>query len=120
MTPARLSMVKPNDQFLSVLAQFGAIDIDSELVAMREQGPSEEQPELLVTLDNGCACCTVNENFVEILFKLVSASLASSTSAQVAVYSDRARSRAEFVGLHVFVLALYCCCTLCRALTAVQ
>ena len=57
-------------------AQFGAIDIDSELVALRERGPNEDEPELLMTLDNGCACCTVNENFVEILFQLVRSGLA--------------------------------------------
>lgn len=64
----RLQQIK----FCALPLQFGAIDIDSELVALREKGPQEDQPELLMTLDNGCACCTVNENFVEILFNLVS------------------------------------------------
>ncbi|KAK9795957.1 hypothetical protein WJX73_005078 [Symbiochloris irregularis] len=51
--------------------EFGAIDIDTELVALREKGVSEENPEFMAVLDNGCACCTVNENFVEILFNLI-------------------------------------------------
>ena len=59
------------------MLQFGAIDIDTDLVALREKGVSEDDPEFMAVLDNGCACCTVNENFVEILYKLVCPSHAS-------------------------------------------
>ena len=64
--------------------QFGAIDIDSELVALREQGPDDQQPEMIM-LDNGCACCTVNENFVQILFGLVREALWFTTQASGSV-----------------------------------
>jgi G3E family GTPase len=51
--------------------QFGEIDIDSELVSIREElDPAKEQ---ILMLNNGCLCCTVRDDLVEMLTKLVRA-----------------------------------------------
>jgi len=50
--------------------QFGEIDIDSDLVSVREDlDPEEEQ---ILMLNNGCLCCTVRDDLVQMLGKLVS------------------------------------------------
>jgi G3E family GTPase len=46
-----------------IVNEFGAVDIDSALVASGE--------EHLVTLDNGCICCTVRNDLVETLTDLL-------------------------------------------------
>ena len=46
--------------------EFGEIDIDSELVAFEESGD-----ENILLLNNGCLCCTVRGDLVDMLGKLV-------------------------------------------------
>ena len=46
--------------------EFGEIDIDSELVAFEERGD-----ENIMLLNNGCLCCTVRGDLVDMLGKLV-------------------------------------------------
>lgn len=56
--------------FFHWLLQFGEIDIDSDLVTIREDlDPEKEQ---ILMLNNGCLCCTVRDDLVEMLNKLVS------------------------------------------------
>lgn len=50
--------------------QFGEIDIDSELVASKESLP--DSGDQIMMLNNGCMCCTVKEDLVEMLNDLVS------------------------------------------------
>ena len=52
-------------------AQFGEIDIDSELVASKEflEGGDDQQ---IMMLNNGCLCCTVNDDLINMLEELVS------------------------------------------------
>ena len=53
----------------SLALQFGEIDIDSELVSIREElDPNDEQ---IMMLNNGCLCCTVRDDLVDMLNKLV-------------------------------------------------
>lgn len=48
--------------------EFGEIDIDSDLVTIREDlDPANEQ---ILMLNNGCLCCTVRDDLVEMLNKL--------------------------------------------------
>lgn len=49
--------------------QFGEIDIDSELVAYKESVEGGEAQVMM--LNNGCLCCTLNEDLVNMLFELV-------------------------------------------------
>jgi len=50
--------------------QFGEIDIDSDLVSIREDlDPDGEQ---IMMLNNGCICCTVRSDLVDMLSTLVS------------------------------------------------
>ena len=50
--------------------QFGEIDIDSSLVALEEElDPAAEQ---IMMHNNGCLCCTVRDDLVQMLNKLVS------------------------------------------------
>ena len=49
--------------------QFGEIDIDSELVAYKESVDGGETQ--IMMLNNGCLCCTLNEDLVNMLFELV-------------------------------------------------
>lgn len=46
--------------------EFGEIDIDSELVAFQENGEED-----IMLLNNGCLCCTVRGDLVEMLGRLV-------------------------------------------------
>jgi hypothetical protein len=48
--------------------QFGAIDIDSELVAFKEALEGEQQ---IMMLNNGCLCCTVKDDLLDMLEQLV-------------------------------------------------
>ena len=49
--------------------EFGQIDIDSELVSVQESlDPNEEQ---IMMLNNGCICCTVRSDLVNMLTTLV-------------------------------------------------
>jgi G3E family GTPase len=50
-------------------AQFGEIDIDSELVAKQEvlEGTSDT----ITQLSNGCLCCTVRDDLIQALNRLV-------------------------------------------------
>lgn len=51
-------------------AQFGEVDVDSELVSIREDlEPGQEQ---IMMLNNGCLCCTVRDDLVDMLNRLVS------------------------------------------------
>ncbi|KAL4436341.1 hypothetical protein ABPG77_009903 [Micractinium sp. CCAP 211/92] len=48
--------------------EFGEIDIDSDLVSVEEElDPSKEQ---ILVLNNGCLCCTVRDDLVEMLHRL--------------------------------------------------
>ncbi|KAL4420551.1 hypothetical protein ABPG75_010207 [Micractinium tetrahymenae] len=48
--------------------EFGEIDIDSDLVSVEEElDPSKEQ---ILMLNNGCLCCTVRDDLVEMLNRL--------------------------------------------------
>ncbi|KAL4517894.1 hypothetical protein Ndes2526B_g02290 [Nannochloris sp. 'desiccata'] len=48
--------------------EFGEIDIDSDLVSIREDlDPENEQ---ILMLNNGCLCCTVRDDLVQMLNKL--------------------------------------------------
>ena len=46
--------------------EFGEVDIDGELVAFRETGDKD-----IMLLNNGCLCCTVRSDLVEMLTRLV-------------------------------------------------
>lgn len=52
-------------------AQFGEIDIDSELVASKEHLEGGEDQQIMM-LNNGCLCCTVNDDLIRMLAELVS------------------------------------------------
>lgn len=52
-------------------AQFGEIDIDSELVASKEYLEGGEDQQIMM-LNNGCLCCTVNDDLIRMLEELVS------------------------------------------------
>lgn len=54
---------KTKEKIAVIVNEFGAVDIDSALVASGE--------EHLVTLDNGCICCTVRNDLVETLTDLL-------------------------------------------------
>lgn len=52
--------------------EFGEVDVDSELVSIKEDlPPGEEDEEQIMMLNNGCLCCTVRDDLVEMLGKLV-------------------------------------------------
>lgn len=53
--------------------EFGEIDVDSDLVSIREDIDGEGQ---IMMLNNGCICCTVRGDLVRILEELVRNSLA--------------------------------------------
>jgi G3E family GTPase len=52
----------------SCAAQFGEIDIDSELVALEQPLGAKES---IMILNNGCLCCTVRDDLVDMLKQLV-------------------------------------------------
>ncbi len=54
---------KTDEKIAVIVNEFGAVDIDGALVASGE--------EHLVTLDNGCICCTVRNDLVETLTDLL-------------------------------------------------
>jgi G3E family GTPase len=54
---------KSDEKIAVIVNEFGAVDIDGALVASGE--------EYLVTLDNGCICCTVRNDLVETLTDLL-------------------------------------------------
>lgn len=54
-----------------VLLQFGEIDIDSELVAYKDTLEGEDEQQIMM-LNNGCLCCTVKEDLINMLYELVS------------------------------------------------
>ena len=54
---------KTGEKIAVIVNEFGAVDIDGALVATGE--------EHLVTLDNGCICCTVRNDLVETLTDLL-------------------------------------------------
>jgi G3E family GTPase len=58
--------------------EFGAIDIDSELVARREALGGEQ----VVVLNNGCVCCTVRGDLVRLLGELVDANNSAASGAK--------------------------------------
>ena len=64
---------KPGESPLPRLAvienEFGEVDIDSALVASRDV--LEGSGETVVTLSNGCLCCTVRDDLVRVLVELV-------------------------------------------------
>lgn len=49
--------------------QFGEIDIDSDLVASQEV--LEGSSDTITQLSNGCLCCTVRDDLIKVLNKLV-------------------------------------------------
>lgn len=53
---------------LPFLVQFGEIDIDSELVAYKE---NVEGDQFIMMLNNGCLCCTVKDDLLDMLEELV-------------------------------------------------
>ena len=61
---------KTHGQRIAVIEnEFGQIDIDSELVTVQEAlDPNEEQ---IMMLNNGCICCTVRSDLVNMLTTLV-------------------------------------------------
>ena len=50
------------------MVQFGEIDIDSELVAYKE---NVEGDQFIMMLNNGCLCCTVKDDLLDMLEELV-------------------------------------------------
>ena len=52
--------------------QVGEIDIDSELVAASQKLDGKEETRIMM-LNNGCLCCTVRDDLVDMLTELVSA-----------------------------------------------
>ncbi|KFM26432.1 COBW domain-containing protein 1 [Auxenochlorella protothecoides] len=49
--------------------EFGEVDVDSELVSIREDlEPGQEQ---IMMLNNGCLCCTVRDDLVDMLNRLI-------------------------------------------------
>ena len=50
----------------------GEIDIDSELVAASQRLDGREEARIMM-LNNGCLCCTVRDDLVDMLTELVSA-----------------------------------------------
>lgn len=46
--------------------EFGEVDIDGEFVAFRESGDED-----IMLLNNGCLCCMVRSDLVEMLMRLV-------------------------------------------------
>ena len=46
------------------MAQFGEIDIDSELVAFKENVDGDQT---IMMLNNGCLCCTVRDDLLDML-----------------------------------------------------
>lgn len=63
--PAALHLFLPPGR----ASQFGEIDVDSDLVSVREDlAPGDEQ---ILMLNNGCLCCTVRDDLVQMLTKLV-------------------------------------------------
>lgn len=52
-------------------AQVGEIDIDSELVASSQRLDGKEEARIMM-LNNGCLCCTVRDDLVDMLTELVS------------------------------------------------
>ncbi len=62
-----LNQILQNDQGLKVAVlvnEFGDIDIDSQLLV--------SQNEEVLQLSNGCICCTINEDLVEAVYKVLS------------------------------------------------
>lgn len=55
---------------LAVVWQFGEIDIDSELVVSKDTLP--DSGDQIMMLNNGCLCCTVKDDLVNMLNDLVS------------------------------------------------
>lgn len=53
--------------------EFGEIDIDSDLVSVKEE--LDPQGEQILMLNNGCICCTVRSDLVKMLSELVRLSL---------------------------------------------
>jgi len=54
----------------SIVLQFGEIDIDSELVAYKESLEDNDDQQIMM-LNNGCLCCTVKDDLINMLFELV-------------------------------------------------
>lgn len=50
--------------------QVGEIDIDSELVATSQRLDGKEEARIMM-LNNGCLCCTVRDDLVDMLNELV-------------------------------------------------
>ncbi len=63
------SAEKPN--VAAAAAQVGEIDIDSELVASSQRLDGKEEARIMM-LNNGCLCCTVRDDLVDMLTELVS------------------------------------------------
>ena len=53
-----------------IVLQFGEIDIDSELVAYKESLEDNDDQQIMM-LNNGCLCCTVKEDLINMLYELV-------------------------------------------------
>lgn len=53
--------------------EFGEVDVDSDLVSIKEDlvGQGGEGEEQIMMLNNGCLCCTVRDDLVDMLGKLV-------------------------------------------------
>jgi hypothetical protein len=66
-TPRELSAI--NYCWVADCLQFGEIDIDSELVAKKEI--LEGSNDTIMQLSNGCLCCTVREDLINALNRLV-------------------------------------------------
>jgi G3E family GTPase len=49
-----------------LIVQYGAVDIDSSLVAAKRQGDED-----ILMLNNGCLCCTVRGDLVRMLGELL-------------------------------------------------
>jgi G3E family GTPase len=64
-------LTQPHGKRLAIIEnEFGEIDIDSELVAVKNDPSTSSSAETIVSLANGCLCCTVRGDLIDALINL--------------------------------------------------